>query len=252
MNDKILTLIGIGICAVLLFGVFMQLDRAQTIVGGNGNNERVHTVSVSGVAESKVAPDQAVLRLGVMTKSALAKTAEEENSRIMNLVIKALKEEGIAEKDIVMEYYSLYPEYEYEPQTGRSEQRGFQAQHTIRVTVRDVAKAGEVLDAAVSAGVTNVDSVMFSLSEDKEKELREDLTTEAAGKARERAEALVGALGSTVGRVVSVSEVSYAPPIYYARDVMMAKAEGAPNEIPSFNPEDVTVQMQINVEFEIE
>lgn len=249
MSEKTIGLIGIGMCAILLFGIFMVLENGKEQLP---ESEKVHTVSVTGTAQSKVAPDQAIIRLAVTTKSVLAKNAEEENSRIMNTIMKALQEQSLNEKDIVTEYYTIYPEYEYQPQTGRSTQRGYMAHHTVKVTIKDISKAGEIMDSAVNAGATNIDSVTFTLSEEKEKELRENLISEAASKARERAKSLVEALGARVGRVVSVSEASYTPPIFYARDMVAAKAEGAPNQIPSFNPEDVTVEMHINVEFEIE
>ncbi len=257
MNEKTLGLIGIGICAVLLFGVFMAVNKQSTFGGdaNDGDDERENIVSVTGTAEEKVAPDQAILRLAVMTTSATAANAEEENSLKMNRVMKALQDKGIAEKDIVTEYYSLYPYQEWDYQQDRVEDKGFRAQHTLRVTVRDITKAGVVMDAAVSAGVTNVDSISFSLTEEKEKQLREDLIAQAASKARERAELLVEALGADVGDVVSVSETGYQPPIFYARD-MVAMAEsskgGVPNQVPDFNAEDVTVSVQINVVFEIE
>ncbi len=255
MNEKILGIIGIGICAVLLFGVFMAVNKmpAQQVVGSP--TEKINTVSVSGVAEQKVTPDQGVIRFAVMTESLTAKNAEEENSRKIDAVMKALKAQGVDDKDIVTEYYNIYPYQEYEPMSSRAIQKGYRAQHTLRVTVHDIEKAGEALDAAVNAGVTNVDSVSFTLSEDREKEIREELIGEAATKARERAEALVGALGGKVGKVVAVSESGYMPPIYYARDLMSAKAEsspGTPNYIPDLNPEDITVRMQVNVEFAIE
>ncbi len=255
MNEKILGIIGIGICAILLFGVFMAVNKvpAPQVIGGS--TEKINTVSVSGVAEQKVTPNQAVMRLSVMTESLTAKNAEEENSRTIDAVMKALKAQGVDEKDIVTENYNIYPHYDYEPMSGRSVNKGYRAQHTLRVTVHDIEKAGEVLDAAVSAGVTNVDSVSFTLSEEREEAIREELIEKAAKKARERAEVLVGALGGKVGKVVAVSESSYTPPIYYARDVMSSKAEsapGTPNYTPDLNPDDVTVEMQINVEFAIE
>ncbi len=257
MNDKIVGLIGIGICAILLFGVFMAVNKQPALSGVNsapGGEQRLNTVSVTGSAEEKVAPDQAVLRLSVMSENPTAKNAEEINSRAIDTVMKALKEKGISEKNIVTEYYNLYPYQDYNPKMGTMENKGFRAQHTLRVTVHDVAKAGEILDAAINAGVTNVDSVSFSLSDDKEKVLREQLVGQAAAKARERATLLVEALGEKVGKVVSVNEAGYASPIYYARDTMALKAEaaGAPNAIPDLNPDDVTVSVQINVEFAIE
>ncbi|MBI2573535.1 SIMPL domain-containing protein [Candidatus Woesearchaeota archaeon] len=256
MSEKILGLIGIGICAILLFGVFMAVNKEPAVVGNTqaGEEQRLNTVSVTGVAEEKVMPDQAILRLAVMTESLTAANAEEENSLKMNRVMKALRDKGIAEKDIVTEYYNLYPYQNYNYQTGRSEEKGFRAQHTLRVTVRDIAKAGEIMDVAVSAGVTNVDSVSFSLTDDKEKQLREELIGQAASKARERANLLVDALGAKVGKVVAVSETGYQPPIYYARDMVAMKAEAgsAPNAVPTITPEEITVSVQINVEFAIE
>lgn len=250
------------LCVALVAMSFVMYSREPVVVqqggsSGVGEVSRPNTVTVSGSAERKVAPDKAVLMLSIETTSLLAKNAEEENSLAMEKVMKAIQAAGVEKKNIVTEYYNIYPFQDYDPVTQRYVEKGFKAQHTLKVTVLDVSSVGKVLDAAVNAGVTNVQSTYFTLSDDAEKKIREELISEAAAKARARADQMTSALGVSVGRVVGIHEdAGYQPPIYYAKSMMaeMAVSDGMGmprNAIPDVTGEDVTVSTSISVEFEI-
>ncbi len=248
------------LCVALVAMSYFMFAREPVVVQNGGSSidgiSRPNTVTVSGQAERKVAPDKAILQLSIETKSLLAKNAEEENSIAMEKVMKAIQAAGVDKKDIVTEYYNIYPEQDYEPSTQRWVQKGYRAQHTLKVTVRDVETVGEVLDAAVNAGVTNVQSTYFTLSEETEKEIREELIAEAAAKARARATQMTSALGVNIGNVVAIHEDGgYQPPIYYAKSMMAEASAGGDamprNAIPDITGEDVTVSTSISVEFEI-
>jgi uncharacterized protein YggE len=116
---------------------------------------------------------------------------------------------GIAEKDIQTSHYSIY--YEREPvPTPREgpvgeEQGAYRVSSMLQVTVRDVEKAGAVLDAVVEAGANQVYGVTFTVSDRAqwEGQAREKAVADAKARAGE----LARLTGVELGEVLSVSEV---------------------------------------------
>ena len=103
----------------------------------------------------------------------------------------------------------------------------------------------------MDAGVTQVDNVGFTLSDEKEKEVKAGLIADASAKARAKAELLAESMDVSVGDVLLLTESSYTPGIYYGRyDMLAMEAKAAP--APSISPEKVTLSVTVNVDFEIE
>ena len=105
------------------------------------------TISVSGNGKVVAVPDIASLSFGVQTGR--QKTAEEAMdilSEDMNAIITAIQEEGIEEKDITTESLRLNPAYDWNE--GKRITRGFEAQQSLRVKIRDLEKVGTILSVA--------------------------------------------------------------------------------------------------------
>ena len=85
-----------------------------------------------------------------------------------------------------------------------------------RITVRDLTKLGDTVDAAVDAGATQVNGITFRVDDQTkvEAQAREAAMKDAKGKA----DALAAAAGVNITGVASISEVSSPTPgpIYYA------------------------------------
>ncbi|MGH7735948.1 MAG: SIMPL domain-containing protein, partial [Gemmatimonadales bacterium] len=118
---------------------------------------------LSAHGETKVAPDTASLTLGVETKGDTAAAAMAANAGLMTRVIAALGKAGVATSDIATSQINLAPQYLYQPnQPPRL--TGYQADNQVTVTLAELGKLGGVIDAAVSAGATNVSGVSFSVA----------------------------------------------------------------------------------------
>ena len=115
-----------------------------------------------------------------------------------------LKAAGIAAKDIQTSALQLNPRYA--PGRGDSAPSitGYTATNQVRVTLRDVAPAGEILDALVTLGANRMNGISFDVK-DAEK-LRDDARKDAMANARRRAELYAAAAGVTLGPVVTISE----------------------------------------------
>ena len=106
-------------------------------------------ITVQGSASVTSVPDRAELSFGVESKGASARSALSANAAEMRRVIAALKAAGAT--DVKTQYVSLSPQY-----NEKSEAQGFVATNTVSATIKELAKAGAVIDAAVAAGANQV------------------------------------------------------------------------------------------------
>jgi hypothetical protein len=164
---------------------------------------RATTLNLSAYGETKVAPDMATITLGVMTEAQTAQAAMQANATRMRGVIDALKRGGIAERDIQTSSLNLNPQYQYvENQPPRL--IGYQASNMVTVTVHDLKRLGQAVDATVGAGANQVHGVSFGLDDPT---AAENAAREAAVKALgAKADLYARATGHRLVRLVTLSE----------------------------------------------
>jgi uncharacterized protein len=203
-------------------------------------------VIVTGEGSIIVPSDYAQIMSGVTTRAKTVKEATDANSKLMAAITAALLNSGIAQKDVRTSRFSIQPVYT--PQEARTEPKlsGYSVSNQVIVTIRQIAKLGEILDRMVTAGVTDVGNIAFLLS-DPAKAL--DQAREAAvSDARRKAELYARASGLSLGRVAWITEDSG----YAASNPMGALRAPAANaaSVPIASGED-KLQVRITVGFEI-
>lgn len=207
------------------------LAQAQAVPAALSATSALLTVTAEG--KTARVPDLAVFNAGVTSQGRTAGEALTANSADMNRVIAALKQAGIADKDIQTSQISLNPIYG-QPVTQPNgmvvqEPRivGYQATNTVSIRSRDIKNFGKVLDALVAAGANQVSGPSFQLADPSS--ANDEARVSAVRSARARADLYARAAGLRVVRIVSISESGgYAPPQpMYAR-AMKADAESTP------------------------
>lgn len=162
------------------------------------------SIQVSGTAVVNVTPDRVLIKLGVQSNGRSAKEAQANNSDTIEKVVKALKSQGVEEKDISTDWYVIQPLYE---DYDSLRIKGYRIYNTVEVTMRDVNKANAAIAAAFQAGANQVVDVEFYTSElRKYRDQARELAMKAA---REKAEALSKTAGSGIACVLNISENSY-------------------------------------------
>ena len=121
-------------------------------------------LSVNEVVRS--VPDVAQVGAGVMTRAPTASEAVRQNAQQMDRLVRQIRALGIAGKDIQTSNFSLSPNYNYNRETNEQEFAGYTVNNQVNVKLRDLARAGEVLDALVEAGANNVFGPNFMLEDD--------------------------------------------------------------------------------------
>lgn len=209
------------------------------------------TISVVGQGSTNIKPDIARVSIGVETTAETVSEAVEENEGKMESILAALKAVGIAEKDIQTTHYSIQFERYPEPLPREigSESAGqppqYRVSNMVNVTIRDLDKVSDVLDAAVEAGANNLWGVSFSV---EDPELAEaDARAAAIADAQGRAEALAELSNVELGPVMTVSEViGGAGPMPVAAERAVVSGAG------SISPGELEVSYQVQVTYFIE
>lgn len=193
-------------------------------------------ITVNGTGSVTAAPTRAELYVGVESQGATARAALAANAAEMRRVLAALRSAGAT--DLKTQSVNLNPRY---VETGGVQ--GFTATNSVSATVREVARAGAVIDAAVAAGANQVSGP--SLTHANPGELYRQALRAAVADARLSAQALAAASGLTLGRVTAVVEGGAAPmPLALA-----ARAEGGADATP-IEPGEREVSASVSVTFE--
>lgn len=207
-------------------------------------------VFVTGEGETAIAPDMAIISLAVMREADTARAALDANNEAMNAVIAAMKEAGVEQRDIQTAGLQINPRYVY-PKNGEEEQQprivAYQVSNTLTVRVRDIAAVGEIIDRSVTLGVNQGGNITFTNDDPAA------ATTEARKRAVEnamaRARTLAEAAGVELGRILELSEQSYAPPPVPLGG-RAYRMEAAADAVPIEAGEN-TYRVQVNVTFEL-
>ncbi len=161
------------------------------------------TIQVTGTAVVNVAPDRALIKLGVQTNGRSAKDAQARNAATISKITFELKLLGVEAKDIATDWYTLQPVYEdYED----LRINGYRIYNVIEVTVRDVKKTNDLIAAAFQAGANQVNDVEFYTSDLRK--YRDQAREMAMTAATEKANDLAQAAGAGVSCVISINENS--------------------------------------------
>ncbi|WP_304172140.1 SIMPL domain-containing protein [Phenylobacterium aquaticum] len=204
------------------------------------------TLSLSAYGETRIAPDMASINLGVNTEAVTAVAAMQANAAQMNKIIAALKKAGIADKDIQTSGLSLGAQYDYEPNLP-PKLRGYQASNQVTITVRDLTRLGQAVDATVSAGANQVNGISFGLSDPTAAENAARLQAVKALAAK--ANLYAAATGYKVSRLVSLSEGGgYTPP---SPMPMLAMARMEKSDSTPVAAGEIAVRVDINAIYEL-
>ncbi len=166
------------------------------------------TVSVTGVGRVAAAADLLVLNLAVETQAVTASDALAENNKHAAVVLSALKDHGIQERDIQTTQLGIDPVLARQDPNDTQPPKivGYRVRNGLSAKLRDVPAAGAVIDAVVHAGgdAIRIEGISFSFADSAH--LLAEARKRAIADARARAQQLAGGLGVGLGNVISISE----------------------------------------------
>ena len=186
------------IAAIALFIISATVASAQT------TPPEPPSVMVSGEGVVTAVPDQAWVRIGAESRAKISKDAQARNAEAMTAVQQKMTTLGIPKDAVRTLAIDLQMEYDYA--NGKPTPRGYVARNTIEVRVDDFAKLGDVLDAAVGSGATNLHGLRFDVK--RRAALEREALQMAVANAMGRAEALAAGAKRSIDRVLRIEESS--------------------------------------------
>jgi uncharacterized protein YggE len=264
------------VLAVFLFFAFLTVSALMIILALQGLFKmpaEMDKISVTGEGVVRVAPDNAILSVGVVTESAKMADAQSENNAKIEAIKKALKAVGIADQDISTSRFQIYPQYspggceiplrESKPENGSATSATPESviypaptacvtsgivtsrvEHFLDIRIRDIKIAGKAIDAAAGAGATNIDTVRFVLEENHEKQVAKEARQKAVAEAKDKAKQISEAAKVRLGKMHLISEQINWGPIYVAAKTVAEKGT-------EISPGDLDVTVKVSVEFRI-
>lgn len=209
--------------------------------------EKIPTISVSGEGVVEVAPDRATISLGVVTRDKNAAKVQNDNANIVSEIIKSVAALGIDKKNICTGNYSFHQYFRND--NNRRVADGYEANNSVTVIVDDLNLVGKVIDAALSSGANNVDSLEFGIK-DKSK-LQNDAIRLAVRDARAKAEVVAAELGKNIIGVLNVSVNSGYISAPRANKMFMADMAAENSVATPIESGMLNCSASVHVEFEI-
>ena len=230
--------------AVIVGGLYIAGKFVET------RDKSYPTIAVTGEGKVFTAPDVAELSLGIQTgRQPSAAAAMAKLQQGMSAVFASIKGQGVEEKDIRTESFYLNPVYDY-TEEGQVF-RGFEANQSLRVKVRNLDKATDVLSAATSAGANQAGSINFTVDDPEAK--RAEAREKAIAQAKEKAEKLAGDLGMRLGKIEGFNEGgSYGgPPVMMMRSKEGVGGGGGVGAAPPLPAGEQEIVVQVTLTYEL-
>lgn len=198
------------------------------------------TIVVSGHGAVTVTPDVADVWTGVQATAPTSQEAMDTLGEKSTALVDTLTAVGVAAEDIQTSGLNLWPQYGDDGVVIN----GYQASTNLTVRVREIARVGEIIDAA--AGFVGEEFTLggISFSYDDPESVLQEARVAAFENARTRAEQYADAAGVTVGEVVRIVEPTADPVVPYATEMAADSAGGGRVAIQP-GTQDLTVDVTV-------
>ena len=239
--SKRLFIVPVTLITIAVAGLAALVPATAATATPSSSTSRSRTITVTGVGEVRGTPDVADLFIGVSGRGATAADALGTVSDRAQKVIDVLHAGGVADDDIQTNDLSIQPVYD-----DQNHITGYGATNTVTARIRDLAKAGAIVDAATAKAGDNIRLQGITVSIDDDSKLLAAARGKATKRARAQAEQLAGGAEVEVGDVRSITEASTSSPIAYSAGDAAAKAAETP-----IQPGTQTLSVSATVVFSI-
>ena len=227
--------------------VLVALFLTAAPILGQSEENAPPVLTVTGRAEVRRAPDEAIVRLGVTRQHKLARDAQEKANRAAREILKATTRLGVKAERIQTSGLQLWPIYAPRKTDSYQEPRivSYRASFRISIRLAELSRIGPVIDAALEKGANELNGVSFGLRDDAS--ALETALQAAVQKASRKAEAMAETLGVKLVELIEVEEIV---PLAYAETGVI----GALSERVTVTPVSagqVTIEANVRLRYRI-
>lgn len=217
------------------------------------------SITTTGDAEVKVAPDEVIITLAVETSNTILSTATLSNDEIVQRILSVTQEYEIDSKYVQTEYLNIEPRYS--DYADVKSFRGYWVRKTIVITLKDLTKFEDFLSAALEAGANYVYGIQFRTTELRK--YRDAARALAIQAAQEKAQALAGEVDQDIGQPLNISEQQsdwfswysgwwgYGYSGSMSQNVIQNTGGGTFSTEDAIAPGQISVRAKVMVEFEL-
>ena len=245
MKKKWLWALGLALVlpVVTLCGCSTELSNVQLSSQQEG-------IWVTGTGEVTVIPDIATVRLGIAAEADTVAEAQSQAIEAMDKVMAALKDNDVDKKDIQTQYFNIRQVTKWDRIKEEEVVVGYRVTNMVTAKIRDVDKAGTIIDDVAKAGgdLTRVDSIGFSV--DEPSAYHEEARQKAMADAKAKAEHLAKLGGVSLGKPTFISESVQVPPTITRVAVPEAVPVPAPAPTP-ISPGEMEISLTVQVVYAI-
>ena len=203
------------------------------------------TVSVTGDAELRLAPDMAHISMAVSHTEETVQAAQQSVARVVSRFLELADDRDIDRKWITTTGASVRPNYKWDREKEEQILIGYMVERQIQLELRDLEKLGPLLEDAGRIGINRISPPVLDSTE--RRETYRKVLALAFADAEANAEALADAAGADLGDAISISTTSSRPPV---QPVMRAAAmEMADDSGASYNPGELTIRAVVSARF---
>jgi uncharacterized protein YggE len=201
MKQKLLWIVS-GLMVLGLLAACSTSPTVQSAPVTTAAATNVRTLSATGTGEVYITPDIASINIGVHTEASDVTSALSQNSQQAQSISDTLTGLGVDAKDIQTSNFNVYPVSNYGPD-GQVTSKSYSVDNTVYVTVRDLNKIGDLLDAVVKSGANTINGITFDVQDKSAAE--EQARNQAIQAAQTQAESIAKAAGVTLGDLQTIS-----------------------------------------------
>ncbi len=205
------------------------------------------TITAQGEGKVYVTPDIAYIYIGVHTESDSVASALSDNNKQAQAVASTLKELGVDAKDIQTSAFSVNPQQQFD-KNGQPTKTVYVVDNTVNVTVRDLAKLGDILDAVVKSGANTINSISFDV-QNKATAIAEARKL-AIQDGRSQATEMASAAGVTLGDLQSLNVYASSGPVPVYEGKGGASAVSVAGNVPTASGQ-LVITMEASMVYEI-
>lgn len=217
------------------------------------------TISVTGQAEIRVVPDEAVFNLQVERVDKELAAAQRQTDESVRQILAIARRFDIPPSNVKTDYFSVemryntdYIEDDEDPRRRQVKREfvGYAVSKSVILRATDLSRFEALFSEVLTAGVSKVSGVEFRTS--KLRQHRDEARAQAVRAAREKAAAMARELGQNIGKALSVTEEGFAQRVNAANYTgVLAGSYSSADEDSSFAPGTISVTARVAVSFQL-
>lgn len=184
---------------LVVITVLLALVCANIGFAAEGGNQNLDKITLSSRVAKSVKANVATATIGVRVQSSSLSDAQRQVNQAVEAVNSAIQASGVAKSDIQTARFTVNSFNKDE----KNQAVLYTVNNNITVKIRNIASAGDILDAAFAAGANQMQGINFAYEDDAD--INTELLRQAVINGRKQADVVVSADGRTLGRLVDVS-----------------------------------------------